>query len=117
MSKKIPYDQRIKQIEELSPNYRNAKEFYKYHPYLYKWALKHNVELRQYFPQHRIHCTYEDRLNKGIDCYVAGTNKLYKHYPFIVDALRDLDLTYHYVYRVLNGEIPSINGYYFVRCK
>jgi hypothetical protein len=116
MSAKIPYDKRMLQIEELSKNYRNIREFYKYHPYLYKWALRHDVDLKKFFPQKLIHCTYGERMNKGIDCYDAKTMKLHKHYAFIVDAMRDLDLTYHYVYKVLDGEIPSINGYFFVRC-
>lgn len=112
----IPFDKRIKEIEEKTQNYRNVKEFYKYHPYLYRWSLKHNVELKKYFPKKRIQCKYEDRENKGVDCYIAGTNKLFKHYPFIIDALRDLDLTYYYVHKVLNGELDSIEGYTFVKC-
>ena len=114
--KVIPYDKRIKDIEEKTQYYRNIKEFYKYHPYLYKWALKHNVELRKYFPKRQIKCKLDERTNKGIDCYLADTNKFYKHFPFLIDALRELDLTYYYVHKVLNGEIPSIEGYTFVRC-
>ena len=33
-----------------------------------------------------------------------------------MDALRDLDLTYYYVHKVLNGELDSIEGYTFVKC-
>jgi hypothetical protein len=33
-----------------------------------------------------------------------------------MDALRELDLTYYYVKKVLNGELDSIEGYTFVRC-
>lgn len=112
----IPYDKRIKDIETKSKGYRNVKEFYKGNPYLYRWAIKHNVDLRKYFPKRKIKCKYEERENKGIDCYIANTNKLYKHYPFIIDALRELDLTYYYVHKVLNGELESIEGYTFVRC-
>ena len=75
----VPFDKRIKDIEEKSQYYRNVKEFYKNHPYLYKWSLKHNVDIKKYFPKKRIKCRYEDRQNKGIDCYIAGKNKLYKH--------------------------------------
>ena len=112
----VPYDKRIKEIEEKSKSCRNVKEFYHCHPYLYRWSLKHNIELRKYFPRKRIQCKYDERENKGVDCYIAGTNKLYKHYPFIMDALRDLDLTYYYVHKVLNGELESIEGYTFVKC-
>ena len=114
--KKIPYDKRIKEIERLSKSYRNIKQFYGENPYLYRWALRHNIDLHKYFPRRKSRCKFEDRGNKGIDCYKVGTNKLYKHYPFIMDALRDLDLTYYYVHRVLNGTIPSIDGYTFVKC-
>ena len=112
----IPYDKRIKDIETKSKNYQNVREFYLENPYLYSWALKHNVDLKKYFPKKQIRCKFEDRGNKGIDCYIAKTKKLYKHYAFIIDALRDLDLTYYYVHRVLNGDIPSIDGYTFVKC-
>lgn len=114
---KVPFDKRIKDIENLSTCYSNVREFYKYHPYLYKWALKHDVDIKKYFPRKQIHCKYDDRENKGIDCYKYGSKKLYKHYPFIMDALRDLDLTYYYVNKVLNGELNEINGYTFVRCE
>ena len=114
---KIPYDKRIKQLEERTPNYRNIREFYQGNPCLYRWARKHNVELAKYFPKRKIECKYEDRENKGIDCYLYGSNKLYKHYPFIIDALRELNLTYYYVNKVLNGEMTSVEGYTFVRCK
>lgn len=112
----ITKDTRLKQIEEKSKGCRNIKEFYKNHPYLYRWSLKHNVELGKYFPKRQIQCKYNERVNKGIDCYLAGTKKLYKHYPFIIDALRELDLTYYYVNKVLNGELASIEGYTFIRC-
>lgn len=114
--KKIPYDKRIRDIEELSKSYQTVKEFYAQHPYLYKWALKHDVDIKKYFPRRRVKCKYDDRENKGIDCYKVGSNKLYKHYPFIMDALRDLDLSYYYVHRVLDGKITSIDGFRFVRC-
>lgn len=112
----VPFDKRIKEIETKSKDCVNVRDFYYKHPYLYRWSLKHGIELAKYFPKKKICCKYESRNNKGIDCYIAGTNKLYKHYPFIMDALRDLDLTYYYVHKVLNGEIPSINGYTFVSC-
>ena len=112
----IPYDKRLKEIEEKSKEYSNIREFSLACPYLYRWSLKHDVDLRKYFPRKKIRCKLEDRGNKGIDCYVVKTKKLYKHYPFIIDALRDLDLTYYYVHRVLIGEIPSIEGYTFVKC-
>ena len=115
--KKIPFDKRIKEIEEKSKNYKLIKDFYNDNPYLYRWALKHDVDLKKYFPRKSIRCKLDDRENKGIDCYKAGTNKLYKHYPFIIDALRELDLTYYYVNKVLNGELPFIEGYTFVRCE
>jgi hypothetical protein len=116
MSTKVPYDKRIKEIEEKSHAFSNVREFYIANPYLYRWALKHDVDIKKYFPRKRAHCKFEDRANKGIDCYKTGSNKLYKHYPFIMDALRDLDLTYYYVHKVLNGELSSIEGYTFVRC-
>lgn len=112
----IPYDKRIKEIEEKTKGCNNIKEFYDAHPYLYRWALKHNVDVKKYLPKRPIKCKLDDRENKGIDCYIAKTKKLYKHYAFIIDALRDLDLTYYYVNRVLNGTIPSIDGYTFVKC-
>ena len=57
-----------------------------------------------------------DTVIQTIKEYIAKTKKFYKHYAFMIDALRDLDLTYYYVNRVLNGIIPSINGYTFVKC-
>lgn len=114
--KKIPHDKRIQDIEEKSKKYSSVRSFYIENPYLYKWALKHNVDIKKYFPKRPIRCKIDERTNKGIDCYKVGSNKLYRHYPFVVDALRDLDLTYYYVNRVLNGILPSIGGYFFVRC-
>jgi len=114
--KMITFNKRIKEIEEKSKNFRNIREFYKAHPYLYRWSLKHNIELRKYFPPRNIKCKYDDRENKGIDCYLSESGKFYKHYAFVMDALRELDLTYYYVNRVLNGEIDSINGYTFKNC-
>lgn len=113
----VPHDKRIDEIKEKCKGYKNVKDFYKENPYLYRWALKHNVDVKKFLPKRQIKCKLDDRLNKGIDCYVAKTKKLYKHYPFIIDALRDLDLTYYYVKRVLSGEIPSIEGYTFVKCE
>lgn len=113
----IPFDKRLKEIEQKSQLYRNVREFYKNHPYLYKWSLKHNIELRKYFPNKKIQCKYEERNNKGVDCYMADTGKLYKHYAFVIDALRDLNLTYYYVHKVLNGELESVNGYFFIKCE
>ena len=111
------YDDRIKDIEYNAQYYRTVREFFKYHPYLYRWALKHNIDLKQYFPQQRKRLQkFYNRNNKGIDCYLVETGEFYKHYAFVVEALRELDLTYYYVKRVLNGEIESIDGYFFVRC-
>lgn len=112
----IPHDKRIKEIEEKIKGYKCVNDFYIAHPYLYRWALKHNVDVKKYLPKKPINCKLDDRANKGIDCYIAKTKKFYKHYAFMIDALRDLDLTYYYVNRVLNGIIPSINGYTFVKC-
>lgn len=113
----VPYDKRMEDIKNLTQCYANVNEFYKCHPYLYRWALKHDVDVKKYFPKKSIRCNIDDRENKGIDCYNARTRKFHKHYPFVRDALRDLDLTYYYVNRVLNGEIDEINGYFFVRCE
>lgn len=115
--KKLTYQERVKNIEELIPNYKTVRDFYIENPYLYKWALKNGVDMKKYFPKKSIHCKYDDRANKGIDCYKVGSKKLYKHYPFIMDALRDLDLTYYYVHKVLDGELESIDGYTFVKCE
>ena len=112
----IAHDKRIKEIEEKIKFCRNIREFYHAHPYLYKWSLKHNIELRNYFPPKQIKCKYNERENKGVDCYLSKNGKFYKHYPFIMDALRELGLTYYYVHKVLDGEIDSVNGYKFVDC-
>lgn len=113
--KKIPTDKRLKQIDELAPLCKNKTDFWSKHPYLYIWANKHNVDISKYFPRKPIHCHLYDRVNNGIDVYKFGSKKLYKHYAFIIDALRELDLSYYYVNRVLEGKIPHINGYVFVK--
>ena len=114
------YRERIKEIQERIGNYTCVNDFYKDNPYLYKWALKNNIDIKKYYPNQKrkknVRCKYDDRDNKGIDCYLVGTGKLFKHYPFIIDALRDLDLTYYYVHRILSGKLDSIDGYTFVRC-
>ena len=108
--------ERIKEIEEKCKDCVNIKEFYAMHPYLYRWSLKHGIEIKKYFPKRKITSNYKERANKGLDCYLSSNNKFYKHYPFVIDALRDLGLTYYYIHKVLNGEIESINGYKFVKC-
>lgn len=113
---KKTYNERIKDIQDLAPAYNNVKEFYKANPYLYRWSLKNGVDIKKYFPKVSVHKKYENRENKGINAYKVGTKKLYKHYPFVLDCLRDLDLTYYWVNRVLDGKIDSVNGFYFERC-
>jgi hypothetical protein len=111
------YNDRIKEGEDKSKGYRNIREFYFANPYLYRWCLKHGVELRKYFPARRIECKVQERENKGIDCYTNEGSRFYKHFPFIADAMRELDLTYYYIRKVLDGEMSSVNGYAFVRCE
>jgi hypothetical protein len=86
-------------------------------PYLYRWLLKNGVCVRDYFPRKTHHKKYDNRANKGINCYKVGSKKLYKHYDFVLDAIRDLDLTYYWIDRVLDGRQPSVNGFYFERCE
>jgi hypothetical protein len=111
------YEQRIQELEEKTQGFRTIREFYMKNPYLYRWALKHNVHLAEYFPKRRCLCNIEERENKGIDCYLEKNKRFYKHYEFIADAMRELDLSYYYVNRVLNGIIPHIEGYVFKRCE
>ncbi len=113
----ITTKQRLKEIEEKCKNYTNVKEFYAMHPYLYRWSLKHGIDVKKYLPKRKIISNYKERANKGIDCYLFPSNKFYKHYPFIMDALRDLGLTYYYVHKVMDGEIEAIDGYRFVKCE
>lgn len=113
----ITYSTRIKTIEEKSKNYRTIKEFYQDNPYLYRWSLKHKVDLQKYFTRVKKNSKFSERANKGIDCYKVGSSQLYKHYAFVIEALRELDLTYYYVKKVLDGDLESIDGYVFVRCQ
>ena len=54
----VPHDKRIEEIKEKCKGYKNVKDFYKENPYLYRWALKHNVDVKK-FPQ-------KDRLNVNL---------------------------------------------------
>ena len=117
MARKKTYEERIQELQEKAPGYSNVKDFMKGNPYLYRWLLKHGVCVKNYFPRKIEHKKYSNRANKGINCYKVGSKKLYKHYDFVLDAIRDLDLTYYWIDKVLNGELPSVDGYYFERCK
>lgn len=116
MARHKTYEERIKDLQEITPGYDNIRDFSKGNPYLYRWALKNGVNVKSYFPRKREHKQYYERENKGINCYIAKTKKLYKHYNFVLDAIRELDLTYYWVNRVLEGKIPEVEGYYFEKC-
>lgn len=117
MAKRISKEERLQQIENLKSKYTSISEFNFNHPYLYRWALNNGVDLKKLYPRQPKPSKFIERENKGIDCYKVGSKKLYKHYPFVIEALRDLDLTYYYVKKVLKGELPSVNGYTFVACE
>ena len=111
------YEGSIKELQEVAPAYDNANDFMKAHPYLYRWLQKRGVVIKHYFPRKITHKKYYNRENKGINAYKVKNNKIFKHYDFIIDACRDLNLTYYWINKVLDGKIPSIDGYYFKLCK
>jgi len=119
MSAKIPYARRMKQIETLTPRYPNISQFYKYNSYLYKWTRWNHVDLKPYFPPRKKKKTEKpvEKKKKGVDCYKARGRKVYKHFDSISEASRKLGIKYHYIYKVVKGKLPSINGYRFVKCQ
>jgi phage-related minor tail protein len=110
---KEEYESKIKRLQELAPGYYTVTSFHKENPGLYVWLMKHGVNVKQYLPKKTKKFRFHARLNKGINCYHYKTKKLYKHYNFVAEACRDLELSYYWIYRVLDGRIPCVDGYYF----
>ena len=53
MARHKTYEERIKDLQEITPGYDNIRDFSKGNPYLYRWALKNGVNVKSYFPRKR----------------------------------------------------------------
>lgn len=108
---------RTEEFYDTIKEYHSVSDFRADNEMLYRWALSKGISVKENIIKAPINNSApRPRKNKGIDCYKVGSEKLYKHYSFINDAIRDLNMTYFHIKKVIDGELNSYDGYRFVKC-